>query len=100
MSEQSGITRATPQVAVPSVVWGVIVLLIAGIAFAGSVVDLREVSGVGIVWIVIGVGVLLVIAAVIGALIRAVGPRSEPAQNTESTTDTADATSTDRLTDL
>jgi len=100
MSEQSGTTRTTTQVAVPSVVWGVIVLVIAGVAFAGSVVDLREVSSVGIVWLVIGVGALLVIAAVIGALARAVGPRPEAERSAESTTAATDPASTDRLTDL
>jgi len=87
MSEQKN--TMSPRVAVPSVVWGIIVLVIAGIAFAGSVVDLREVTGASIVWIVIGVGALLVIAALIGAVARAGTKADAPGEP-----------STDRLTDL
>ena len=94
-------------VAVPSVVWGVIVLVIAGIAWTGSVADLREVTGAGIVWTVIGIGAVLIVAAVIGALVRvSTGSTTEGSSATEgsSTTGasakTADSTaSTDRLTD-
>ena len=80
-------------VAVPSVVWGVIVLVIAVGAFVFATLDLGELTTASIVWAVIGVGVLLIVAALIGAVAR-VGRRQD---STGSTTDTA---STDRLTDL
>jgi len=79
-------------VAVPSVVWGVIVLVIAVGAFVFATLDLGELTTASIVWAIIGVGVLLIVAALIGAVAR-VARR----QVSTGSTDTA---STDRLTDL
>jgi hypothetical protein len=72
-------------VAVPTVVWGVVVLVIAVGAYVFATLDIGEFTTAAIVWGVIGIGVLLIVAGVIGAIARAVRPGRA---------------STDRLTDL
>ena len=81
--------RKNQPVAVPSVVWGVIVLVIAAGAFVFATLDIGEFTVAGIVWAVIGLGALLIVAAIIGAVVRAAAPAKA-----------ADTASTDRLTDL
>lgn len=76
--------KNTQPVAVPSVVWGVIVLVVAVGAFVFATLDIGEFTTAGIVWAVIALGVLLIIAGVIGAVARVGGKGTA---------------STDRLTD-
>jgi uncharacterized protein YraI len=67
-------------VRVSTVVWGVLLLLAAAAAFAITTLDVNVFTGASVAYLVVGVGVLLVIAAVVGAVARAVkpGPSAEP----------------------
>ena len=65
---------------VGTIVWGVILLVVAGIAYLASVGDLRELSATVIAWGVVGIGGLLVLAALVGVVARAVRPREVAAE--------------------
>lgn len=82
MSETTTTTPARPLVG--TIVWGVILLVVAGVAFAASFIDIREISPVTALWAIVGTGVLLVLAAVVGVIARLVRPGSpSPASTTE-----------------
>lgn len=59
---------------VSTIVWGVILLLVAGAAFAITTLDLEVTSGTSIAYLVVGLGALLVVAAIVGAVARSVKP--------------------------
>lgn len=61
-----------------TIVWGVILLVVAGITYAATVVDLRELSPTLVAWGVVGIGGLLVVAAIVGVIARAAAPRVQP----------------------
>lgn len=68
-------------VRVSTVVWGVILLLLAGGAFAITTLDVELFSRASVAYIVVGVGGLLVAAALVGAIARLVRPTAaEPAE--------------------
>ncbi len=64
------------QVAVGTVAWGVILLVIAGIAFAVAMFDISTVTPAIIGWGVVALGGLLVVAAIVGVVARAVRPEA------------------------
>lgn len=59
---------------VSTIVWGVLLLLLAGAAFAITALDVEIFSGASIAYVVVGLGALLVVAAIVGAIARAVKP--------------------------
>jgi len=63
---------------VSTIVWGVALLLIAASAFAFVAWDVELVQGFTLVHVVVGLGVLLVVAALVGAIARAVKPGAAP----------------------
>ena len=64
--------------AIRRIAWGVILLVIAGIAFAVVTFDISTITPSLIGWAVVGLGALLVVAAIVGVVARAVRP-AEPA---------------------
>lgn len=61
-------------VRVSTIVWGVLLLLLGGVAFAVTALDIQLFSGASIAYLIVGLGALLVVAALVGALARAVKP--------------------------
>jgi tellurite resistance protein TehA-like permease len=59
---------------VSTIIWGVLLLLVAGTAFAVTALDVELFSGASVAYVVVGLGALLVIAAVVGAIARTVKP--------------------------
>jgi hypothetical protein len=68
-------TRLTPRGG--TIFWGTVLLLIATVA--GVTAVFGSWSWIAVVWLVIAFGVLMVLAAVIGAVARAVTPAPAPA---------------------
>jgi hypothetical protein len=54
-----------------TIVWGVILLVVATITVLGSTLDLGDAEPATVVWAVIGLGGALVLAAIIVAIARA-----------------------------
>lgn len=50
-----------------TIVWGIILLVIAAIAFTSSRLGLSFATPTGIVWTVVGIGALVIVAGIIGA---------------------------------
>ena len=71
----------TPQkkqgIKVATVVWGVILLVIAGIAFAGAAFTPTVYDAAFVAWAVVGLGTLLVLAAVVGGIARVTAKKEE-----------------------
>ena len=61
-------------VRVSTVVWGVVLLLLAGAAFAITALEVNVFTGVSVAYVVVGLGALLVIAALVGGIARLVKP--------------------------
>lgn len=69
-------------VRVSTIVWGVLLLLLASAAFAVTTLDVELFTGSVIAYVVVGLGSLFVVAAIIGAVARGVKPApvlAEPA---------------------
>lgn len=49
-----------------TILWGIILLVIATIAFTTSRLELSFATPTGIVWLVVGIGALVIIAGLIG----------------------------------
>ena len=64
-------------VRVGTIVWGAILLVFAAIAFGVAVFDLRLVQAVSVTWIVTGVGVVFVLAALVALISRATNSPAE-----------------------
>jgi hypothetical protein len=79
---------------VGTIVWGVILLVVAGIAYLASVGDLRELSPSVIAWGVVGIGGLLVLAALVGVVARAVRPQDVAAAGVSAGGASAEGSST------
>lgn len=62
------------RVAGGTITWGVILLVIAAIAFAIVMFDISTITPAVIGWSVVGLGGLLVVAAIVGVVARAVRP--------------------------
>lgn len=82
-------TESRGQVAVATVVWGVILLVTAGLAFAVAMFDVAVITPTVIGWSVVGLGGLLVLAAIVGVVARMVRPgvSAGPGVSTGSTTE-------------
>ena len=79
-------------VRVSTIVWGVLLLLLASAAFAVTTLDVELFTGSVIAYVVVGLGSLFVVAAIIGAVARGVKPapvlvepalRVEPVETTD-----------------
>jgi hypothetical protein len=66
-------------VRVGTIVWGVILLAFAAVVFCIAVFDLRVLQAATLTWVLIGVGGVLVLAALIAAIARAVSGASPEA---------------------
>lgn len=76
-------TRERPPLSVGTIVWGGILLLIAAVTVTLAVIDPDEVTPITVIWSFVAVGGVLVVAGIVGAIVRAfAGPekRSEPAR--------------------
>ena len=63
---------------VSTIVWGVILLLIAGACFAITALEVAVFTPSSVAYVVVGLGALLVLAAIVGAIARSVKPAAEP----------------------
>ncbi|WP_165067840.1 BCD family MFS transporter [Marisediminicola senii] len=54
-----------------TIVWGIILLIVAALAFTVSTIDPEFITAEVTVWAVVGFGALLVVAGAIGAVVRA-----------------------------
>ena len=78
-------------VRVGTIVWGVILLVFAAAAFGVAVFDLREFQANAVVWVVTGLGGVLVLAAIVALIARTVSSASsEPEVSAGSTTEATD----------
>jgi len=59
-----------------AIAWGVILLVIAAVAWFASTVGFASLTPVAVAWNVVAIGGLLVIIAIIAAIVRAVSSRS------------------------
>jgi hypothetical protein len=59
---------------VSTIVWGVLLLLVGGAAFAVTTLDIAVFTASSVAYIVVGLGGLLVVAAIVGAVARSVKP--------------------------
>lgn len=66
-----------------TIVWGVILLVIAGASFAIAMFDVSTITPAIIGWGIVGLGGLLVLAAIVGGVARAVRPRVSTSSTTE-----------------
>jgi len=72
-------TGSRPPTRVTTIVWGGILLLVAAVAATTTFLDPLEYTSSFFVWTVVGFGGLLVIAGIIGAIVRAsAGRAAEP----------------------
>ena len=58
-------------VRVGTIVWGVVLLVFAAAAFSVAVFDLREFQSQAVLWVVTGLGGVLVLAAIVALIARA-----------------------------
>jgi len=81
-------TAATrPPTRVTTIVWGGILLLVAAVAATTTFLDPLEYTSSFFVWSVVGFGGLLVIAGIIGAIVRAsTGRTAEPSASGDNST--------------
>lgn len=70
---------------VSTIVWGVLLLLLAGAAFAVTALDVEVFSGASVAYIVVGLGALLVLAAIVGGIAQLTrrAERVEPVETAE-----------------
>lgn len=54
-----------------TIIWAAVLLVFAAAAFCFAVLDVRELPAFSIVWIITGLGAVLVIGAIIALVIRA-----------------------------
>lgn len=59
-----------------TITWGVILLAVAALAIFGASLDLTQLTGTTVLWGVVGLGALIIVAAIIAAIIRAVSKRT------------------------
>lgn len=64
-------------VRVGTILWGAILLVFAAIAFSVAVFDLRLIEAISVTWIVTGLGVVFVLAAIIALISRAVSSTAD-----------------------
>lgn len=64
-------------VRVGTILWGAILLVFAAIAFSVAVFDLRLIEAISVTWIVTGLGVVFVLAAIIALISRAVSSAAD-----------------------
>lgn len=85
-------TNTPPRFRAGTVIWGAVLLAVAAITFSASVVNLGEFRSEWIIWILVGLGAILVIAALVSLLVRAIStgstraagsPREATAEKTE-----------------
>ena len=67
-------TRPGPRAG--TITWGIILLVIAGLALAGALVDPPLITGTVVLWGIAAVGGLIVIGALVAAIIRAAAKRA------------------------
>jgi hypothetical protein len=65
-------------VRVSTVVWGVLLLLLGAGVFATTALDLQLFTAASALYVIVGIGALLVVAAIVGAVARAISPRQHP----------------------
>lgn len=68
-----------------TVIWGVLLLIGAALVVANSVLGPDGYDGTDVVWLVVGVGALLVVAAIIGAVARGVASAAKRATAPDAT---------------
>ena len=69
-------TRTRAHAAGGTITWGVILLVIAGISFAIVMFDVSVLTPAVIGWGIVGLGGLLIVAAIVGGVARAVSAGS------------------------
>ena len=60
-----------------TITWGIILIAIAALALFGASLDLTQLTGATVLWGVVGLGALIIVAAIVAAIIRAVSKRTD-----------------------
>ena len=60
-----------------TITWGIILIAIAALAVFGASLDLTQLTGATVLWGVVGLGALIIVAAIVAAIIRAVSKRTD-----------------------
>ncbi|HEV7951392.1 MAG TPA: hypothetical protein VGP24_16645 [Glaciihabitans sp.] len=76
-------TRGRPPLSVGTIVWGGILLLIAAITVTFALISPDDVSPITIIWSFVAIGGVLVVAGIVGAIVRSFAGPEKPSNSAQ-----------------